>query len=163
VIDLRFPTALQMMLTLAYAEEQGRGQMTSAQLATGLGSTASLVRKLLVPLRESGLIVSALGKTGGVRLARKARAITLREIYRSVTEEKKLFAARPDVPHLCIISSNVEHFFEGLAGDAEAAVLGMLGRRTLHTSLQQLLALQGGHPERGSALKPGSLGRASRT
>jgi Rrf2 family transcriptional repressor of oqxAB len=141
MIDIRFPTALQMLLTLAHAERQGYGRMTSAQLANGLGSTASLVRKLLVPLGRDGLVSSTLGKTGGVQLARPARSITLREIYASVTDDKKLWAARV-VPHICDVSSHVEEFFEALAEDAEASVLDVLGSRTLEQSLDELMALK---------------------
>ena len=143
MIDIRFPTALQMMLTLAYAEKGGRPLMTSAQLANGLGSTSSLVRRLLVPLGRHGLVRSSLGKAGGVRLARPAAQIRLSEIYKSVNGDKPLLAPRTDVPHLCDISSHVEVFFAGLASDAEDAVLGMLGQRTLDESLDQLLALKG--------------------
>ena len=142
MIDIRFPTALQMMLTLAYAEQQGHALMTSAQLANGLGSTASLVRKLLVPLGRDGLVRSTMGKTGGVRLARPAREITLGEVYLSVTGEKKLLPARPDVPHLCDISSRVEQYFQSLSSDAEEAMLDLLRRRTLDQSLTELLALK---------------------
>ncbi len=142
MIDIRFPTALQMMLTLANAEQEGGGLMTSAQLANGLGSTSSLVRKLLVPLGRDKLVRSTLGKTGGVRLARGAHDITLREIYTSVTEDKRLWVARPDVPHLCDVSSHVEDFFQTLAGEAQEAVLSMLGQRTLEGSLSELLALK---------------------
>lgn len=140
--DIRFPTALQMMLTLAYAHQQGVPMMTSGQLANGLGSTSSLVRKLLVPLGRDKLVRSTMGKSGGVQLAKPAGDITLGAIYTSVTGDKKLWIARPDVPHLCEVSSNVEAFFQTLAGDAERAVLSTLEGRTLADSLSELLALK---------------------
>jgi len=142
VIDIRFPTALQMMLMLANAHQGGYAKMTSAQLAYGLGSTSSLVRRLLVPLGRDGLVRSALGKSGGVALARPAGEITLREIYRSVVGEKHLLAGRPGVPHLCDVSSHVEDYFQSLAAEAERAVIDMLGRRTLAQSLEELLAIK---------------------
>ncbi|GAC1446935.1 MAG: Rrf2 family transcriptional regulator [Vulcanimicrobiaceae bacterium] len=142
VIDTRFPTALQMLLTLANAERTGYAMMTSAQLAYGLGSTASLVRRLLVPLGRDGIVRSSLGKNGGIALARPADTIALSEIYRSVVGEKHLMVARPDVPHLCDVSSHIEVYFDSLASEAEDAVGGMLGNRTLAQSLDELLALK---------------------
>lgn len=142
VTDTRFPTALQMLLTLANAERNGFALMTSTQLAYGVGSTASLVRRLLVPLGRDGIVRSSLGTSGGVGLARAAERIVLSEIYRSVVGEKHLMVARPNVPHLCDVSSHVEAFFESLAADAEDAVVAMLGKRTLARSLDELLALK---------------------
>ncbi|GAC1624721.1 MAG: Rrf2 family transcriptional regulator [Vulcanimicrobiaceae bacterium] len=142
MIDTRFPTALQMLLTLANAERTGYAMMTSAQLAYGLGSTASLVRRLLVPLGRDGIVRSSLGKNGGIALARPADTIALSEIYRSVVGEKHLMVARPDVPHLCDVSSHIEAYFDSLASEAEDAVVEMLGNRTLAQSLDELLALK---------------------
>ena len=58
--------------------------LTSSQLAVGVGSVASLVRKLLAQLAKDGLVTGVAGRSGGVRLARPASEITLAEIYRSV-------------------------------------------------------------------------------
>jgi Rrf2 family transcriptional repressor of oqxAB len=142
MIDIRFPTALQMMLTLANSERNGITRVTSTQLAYGLGATPSLVRKLLVPLGRDHLVRSSLGKTGGVGLARPASEIPLREIFLSVTEKKRLWIARPNVPHRCDVSSHIEEYFGHLTGEAERAVLEMLGRRTLAESLDEVLALK---------------------
>ena len=140
--DIRFPTALQIMLTLANSERLGHPLVTSAHLAKGVGSTASLVRRLLVPLGHHGMVRASLGKSGGVRLARPALNITLGDIYRSVVGEKQLLAARAEVPHLCDVSGRIEGYFESLAADADEAVISMLRRRTLEESLNELLALK---------------------
>ena len=110
----------------------------SARLAAGIGVNPSFVRKLLVPLVRDGLARSLEGKNGGTHLGRPSAEITLRDIYRSVMGTKKLWIPRPDVPHRCLVSSNVESFFEALADDAEEAVLGLLATRTLHQSLEEL-------------------------
>ncbi len=140
--DIRFPTALQIMLTLANAERLGQPLVTSAQLANGVGSTASLVRRLLVPLAHGGMIRASYGKNGGIRLSRSANDITLGDIYRSVVGDKQLLVARANIPHRCEVSSRVERYFGSLAADADEAVIGMLRRRTLESSLNELLALK---------------------
>ena len=101
MIDVRFPTALQLMLNLALAHAEGVAQLSSTQLAGSLGTNPSLVRKLLRPLAIAGLVRSSFGRDGGIRLGRPAEAITLRDIYSAVLGEKSLWARRA-VPHLSL-------------------------------------------------------------
>ncbi len=93
MLDYRFPTALQMVLSVAMAEQMGE-RSTSAILAYGLEANPSFIRKLMVPLTRDGIIVSTLGRNGSIHLGRPADKITLRDIYLSVIEDKKLWASR---------------------------------------------------------------------
>lgn len=94
MIDIRFPTALQLMLTLVLAEAEGVERLSSSQLASGLGANPSFVRKLLLPLADAGLVDAALGRDGGICLGRQADKITLRDIYRAVIGDKSLWVTR---------------------------------------------------------------------
>ena len=138
MIDVRFPTALQIMLSLALAEQNGISQLSSAELAKSLGANPSFVRKLIVPLVQDKLLRSQMGKTGGVRLARPAAEITLRDIYGVVVADSKIWAPRTGIPHRCLVSSNVQGYFEELIDDAQDAILSMLGQRTLLEVLTEL-------------------------
>jgi Rrf2 family transcriptional repressor of oqxAB len=138
MIDVRFPTALQIMLSLALAEQQSIPHLSSSQLAESLGANPSFVRKLLVPLVQSKLLCSQMGKAGGVRLARPAGEITLRDIYRVVVAGTKIWAPRTGIPHRCLVSSNVQGYFEELIDDAQESILSMLGQRTLLQALKEL-------------------------
>ena len=140
MIDVRFPTALQLMLNLALAHAEGVAQLSSTQLAGALGTNPSLVRKLLSPLANAGLVRSSFGRDGGIRLGRPPDAITLREIYGAVLGEKSLWAPRA-VPHQCLVSSNVERYFVDLAAEADDAVLRTLEHKTLADSLSELRIL----------------------
>ncbi len=142
MIDIRFPTTLQMMLNLALAEDEDVGLVTSADLARSLGANASLVRKLLVPLTQAGLVTSSLGHTGGVRLARPAAQISLRDVFEAIAGNKPLWTPRPDVPSVCVVSSNIEDYFTSIASAAEQAVLASLGANTLADGLAELRTLQ---------------------
>ena len=141
MIDLRFPTALQIVLGIQIAEDDGV-RCTSQKLAESLGVTASFVRRLLVPLTRDGIVESSLGKHGGVRLGRSPESITLRQIYCCVTDDKRLWIARPDVPCRCVASANIGEFFECVADEAEALVLEMLGRRTVADSVAEIRTLE---------------------
>ncbi|VTM90692.1 iron-responsive transcriptional regulator [Raoultella ornithinolytica] len=111
MLDYRFPTALQMVLSVAMAEQLGQ-RSTSAILAYGLEANPSFIRKLMVPLTRDGIIVSTLGRNGSIHLGRPAESITLRDIYVSVIEDKKLWASRPDVPARCVVSANACWYFQ---------------------------------------------------
>ena len=103
--------------------------LTSSQLAVGVASVASLVRKLLAQLAKDGLVTGVAGRSGGVRLARPASEITLAEIYRSVMQGGPLWSARKDIPHRCIVSTHMDDFFAKLTSDAETAMLVSLSGR----------------------------------
>ncbi|MBK5407818.1 Rrf2 family transcriptional regulator [Pseudomonas sp. TH34] len=141
MIDVRFPTALQMMLSLALAQAEGVERLSSAQLAVGVESNPTFVRRLLVPLIQAGLVHSTMGRDGGVSLGVDATAITLRDIYKVSMGGKKLWVGRSDIPHRCLVSCNVERFFGNLADEVDESVSRLLGGRTLADALQELRSL----------------------
>jgi Rrf2 family transcriptional repressor of oqxAB len=138
MVDVRFASALQAMLSLALAQREGADLLTSSELAAGLATNPSLVRRLTAPLLHAGLLVSAKGKLGGLALAKPAREITLADVYRATLRDKKLLAARECVPHRCVVSTNLEPFLAELSSEMEDAVLAGLGARTLADALAEL-------------------------
>ncbi|CUY62828.1 Transcriptional regulator [Serratia marcescens] len=83
MLDFRFPTALQMVLSVAVAEKQGM-RSTSATLAAALEANPSFIRKLMVPLTKDGIIVSTLGRNGALSTsaARRKRSPCGTSIWR---------------------------------------------------------------------------------
>ena len=142
MINLRFSTALQMVLSVALADKDGF-RCTSRTLAEGLGTNASFIRKLLIPLTREGMIVAAIGKGGGLHLGRAAEQITLRDLYLAMMEDKRILVAREDIPTRCRISANINEFFAEVATDAETAMLDALAGRNIADSLAELLRLDG--------------------
>jgi len=141
MLDYRFPTALQMVLSVAISEEQGK-RSTSSTLGSGAEANPSLIRKLMVPLTREGIFVTTLGRNGSIHLARPADQITLCDIYMAVSQEKKLLNSRPDMKKpCCIVSANVCWYFKKIANDAEQASLKVLAQ---HTVADALLALKQG-------------------
>lgn len=138
MLDLRFPTALQAMLSLALAREQGVARLSSGDLAEGLSANPSLVRKLTGQLAAHGLVTTTLGKSGGVALAKTPEAISLADIYVASTAGKSLWTARQDIPHRCVVSSNIESFFSDLASETDVAVKATLAKTTLAGALAEL-------------------------
>jgi Rrf2 family transcriptional repressor of oqxAB len=161
MLDLRFSTALQIMLSLALAEDYDVDSVTSAHLAEGLGASASFVRKAVVPLVRDGLIASTMGKHGGLRLGRPARDISLRDIYAIGTGEKRLWSARSDVPARCLVSSNIENFFDRLSLGADDLIAKWLAKQTLADALAIVRELDGG--QTSPEFIPGALSRGHGT
>jgi Rrf2 family transcriptional regulator, repressor of oqxAB len=147
MIDLRFSTALQMVLSVALADQDGF-RCTSRTLAEGLATNPSFIRKLLIPLTREGMIVASIGKGGGLHLGRAPEQITLRDIYLAVMEHKKILVARADIPAQCRISTNINAFFAEVATDAETAMLDALGRRNIADSLAEVLRLDASRMKR---------------
>ena len=141
MIDVRFPTALQMMLSLALAQAEGTERLSSAELAEGVDSNPTFVRRLLVPLIQAGLVRSTMGRDGGVSLGVDATAITLGEIYKATLGDKRLWTGRSDIPHRCVVTRNVERFFGNLTDEVDESVLHSLSRRTLADALLELHTL----------------------
>jgi Rrf2 family transcriptional repressor of oqxAB len=141
MLDVRFSRSLKAMLLLGHAEEEGRPVLSSAQLARSLDTNPSLVRKMMVPLINDGLVASIKGRSGGVRLGRPAEQITLGEIYRSSLGNKPLWAPRPEGPRECLVTNHSAEYFLRLTHETEAAVLGALAGRRLADSLDELRAI----------------------
>src|SRR5260370_2735892 len=110
MIDLRFSTALQMVLSVALADKDDF-RCTSRTLAEGLGTNASFIRKLLIPLTREGMIVAAIGKGGRLHLGRAAEQITLRDLYLAAMECKRMLVPRESTPARCGLIASINNFF----------------------------------------------------
>ncbi|KQV83824.1 Rrf2 family transcriptional regulator [Rhizobium sp. Root1220] len=141
MIDTRFSTALQIVISVAVNQE-AEIRTTSQSLARGLDTSASFVRKLLLPLNDSGILISSVGGKGGIRLGRSRNEILLSEIYAAVTGEKKIWATRHDIPHEGLVGENIGDLSEYLCDRAEQAVVDMLGSVTVGDSIAELRRLE---------------------
>ncbi|MHB1958896.1 MAG: RrF2 family transcriptional regulator [Acidobacteriaceae bacterium] len=79
--NLRFSTAIEALALMATEPEKFH---TSHALATALATNPVVVRRLLSVLSRAGLVTSAKGPSGGTHLAKSAKQITLRDIYRAL-------------------------------------------------------------------------------
>lgn len=137
-MDLRFTSSLQIMLSLAYAEVLDEVPLPSAQLAIGLGVPASFVRKLVTPLAKAQLVYATMGKNGGIRLAREAKNIQLSEIFDAIFAGTPVWSMRNDIPHRCLVTSQITNFVSELSSNAYAVIKQTLGTWTLEDALHRL-------------------------
>ena len=128
-MNTRYATVLHIMVVIGSAE---RGTKTCSRwIAESLKTNPSLVRRLLRPLREAGLVETEEGREGGVWLSRDARKISLLEIY-DATEQGPLLGINPkQVNPGCPVSKGVKPAVDAVYGEVEEQVRRTLRRRTL--------------------------------
>ena len=136
MVDVKFATSLQIMLSLGVQAREHDSLATSQQLAATLGTNPALVRKLLIPLAQAGLVETFKGKTGGVRIAKSPKQITLREIYEA-SVEKNIACARETSRSDCPVGACMKTVFTGIVTGMEKALGAHLETKTLQHVLNQ--------------------------
>lgn len=139
--DVRFPTALQAMLSLALAKANNVARLSSASLAAGTGTHPTLMRRLLGDLADAGLLVASKGRDGGVALAQPESDILLADIHAAVTRDKGLWRPREDIPHRCIVSTHMTDYFGKIDAEASTAARAVLQRHSLADALDEIRAM----------------------
>lgn len=89
----------------AAARHCGGARVSAAQLAEETGLPAPTVQKLVSRLTAAGLLRSARGAGGGLKLARPAAAITLADIVEAVEGPIALTACVEQGRHDCTLES----------------------------------------------------------
>jgi Rrf2 family protein len=87
--NTRFATGVHILVLLAAEPDT---LQTSTNLAEHLKTNPVVVRRVLSSLQRADLILSHKGPTGGSRLAKPAKSISLADIYKAV-ESNPLFYA----------------------------------------------------------------------
>jgi DNA-binding IscR family transcriptional regulator len=95
-ISSRFAVAVHILTLL----ETGRGEpLTSEYVAGSVNTNPAVVRRILSMLARAGLTHARLGAGGGSVLARPAAEISLRDVYRAVECEERLFSLHHERPN----------------------------------------------------------------
>ncbi len=122
--NTRFATGVHILVLLAAEPDS---LQTSTSLAEHLNTNPVVVRRVLSSLQRADLILSQKGPTGGSRLAKPTKAITLADIYKAV-ESNPLFytpAASNGVP------GKVNSVLDKVFSSAKSCVITELQSTTL--------------------------------
>ena len=139
MVDYRFSTSLHIMLALAYmARRDPERLVSSSELASSTKSNPTLIRQLLVPLNEAGLIKTYRGKNGGVALAKDAKEVSLRQIYEA-SFNSKLMLSRGGGNENCPIGSNIHCVFDHVMGQMEDVLMSHLDDKNLAELLETFI------------------------
>jgi len=124
----RFATAVHILTLLAHEADEA---LTSEYIAGSVNTNPVVIRRLLMRLAEAGLVTSTPGTTGGSRLARDARRITLRDVFHAV-ETPALFGRHSQQPNpKCPVGREVVRVLHPHFDAAEEAALGRLGKTSI--------------------------------
>ena len=118
--NCRFAFAVHVLSSLALHPE---GAMNSEQLAQTVNTNPVVIRRLLLDLRDGGLIETQRGPGGGARLARPAADISLAQIFRAASGDFTLFGDHPNEPaQCCPVGRGIKAVLEGVARKAVQCV-----------------------------------------
>src|SRR5258707_4144894 len=95
----RLTIAIHALAWLALAQQRGRGQLTSDQVAASINTNPVIIRRSLGDLRRAGLVSARRGAGAGWSLTRRPEDITVLEVYDAV-ELEPLLAMHHAEPNL---------------------------------------------------------------
>ena len=139
-MNRRFTLAVHMLGVIADHELRCGEPATSEQMAERINTNPVVVRRILSDLRDAGLVETKRGVGGGVWLARKPEAISLRDVYEAVEADTELLALHPNPPsRSCSTAVNIEDYLRQVYGEAEEALKRKLATVTVADLTRELM------------------------
>ncbi|MEM9691005.1 MAG: Rrf2 family transcriptional regulator [Myxococcota bacterium] len=115
---------------LGFLTSQRGRPLTSEQMAATYGTSPVVLRRVLILLRQAGLVETRRGVGGGSTLARDPAEINLREVYEIVNESTEILRRYPsNVSGLA--APVMAEFVNELYAEAERAMLEKLASVTV--------------------------------
>jgi Rrf2 family protein len=124
--NTRFSTGVHALVLLAL---EPTALQTSETIAGMLATNPVVIRRVFSMLRQAELVVSHKGPSGGSQLARPAREITLKDIYRALEPSAVFHEASVTGASADLVTKELARAFKA----AEAGMMEALGETTLHT------------------------------
>ena len=122
----RFAISIHALTLLAANNEP----LTSAAIASSVDTNPVVIRRTMAGLRAHGLVKSKPGAHGGWRLLRAPDRIALREVYRSLGEDR-LLSVHSHPNKNCPIGGRITGPLKNVFDQAETELEKSLGRRTV--------------------------------
>ncbi|MFC7672854.1 Rrf2 family transcriptional regulator [Mycolicibacterium sp. GCM10028919] len=126
--NTQFAVAVHVLTYLADADVPG--PVSSDELAASVNASPVYVRRVLTPLRRSGIVTSTPGAHGGWVLTRPAETITLAEIWRLVQGDDPVLGLHGPNPR-CPTGVGVNRALAALDRELADAVEARLGEVTV--------------------------------
>lgn len=116
------------MAGLAFYRER---HITSADLASTVNATPSVVRQVLSSLSKQGLVVTTEGRNGSCTLGRNPEQITLLDVYRAVDPPAVFAIHGYPVKPSCVVSSSIKQVTGDVLAKAQQAFEVSLKKRSV--------------------------------
>ncbi|MBQ7680531.1 MAG: protein-ADP-ribose hydrolase [Butyrivibrio sp.] len=147
-ISGRLALAIHILLYVDYFSEKER--VTSDALAASTNVNSVIVRKLLLQLRDAGLIRAKRGM-GGIRLLVPLSEISMYDVYRAVeaVSRKGLFRVHEQANPLCPVGRNIQFLLGPRFAEAQESMEEELKGCNLEQLQQELRNREEAIPEDG--------------
>lgn len=124
--------ALRSLINLGIAAEVGRSLVQVSELADSEQLPVKFLEQILQALKEAGFVVSARGKFGGYRLAKKPSEITIGQVVRLIDGPLAPIGCVSQTAYEKCTCPDEEHCgLRMLMLDVRNAIAGILDRYTL--------------------------------
>ena len=134
-MDTKFSVALHILTMIS----ESKDTLSSQALAESVGTNASYIRKVIVLLKNAGLIQSQQGKTG-YQLSKSPKDITLLNIYFATQEVSHIsfFPVHQNSNPDCPVGKHIQAAVSPLFASAEAQLEKELAQQTLEDVIDNL-------------------------
>ena len=126
-VNTQFSIAVHVLAGIANHE----GIVTSEDLARSVNTNPAFVKRILSKLSKASLIRTFSGKSGGSELARKAKDITLRDVYSAIQAPKAFAIHEYPVSRGCEVSANIKPILCDVLASSQSSFEKELERTTI--------------------------------
>ena len=141
----RFAVAVHVLTLMAWSDEEC---LKSDQMAVSVNTNPVVIRRMLCELAEDKLVISHTGSTGGTRLARSPRQISLLDVYRAV-ESTEVFSLHPKHPDRdCPVGSSIGAVLKEVRTEIDSAIEQVLAGITIDDIVLRLKPHRHTHEEK---------------
>lgn len=131
--NTKLSVAIHTLALLALKEGES---LTSQRIAKSVDTNPVVIRRILCALHEAGLVHCCVGKSGGAKLAKSPKNVTLLDVYRAIDDEP-LFAQHSENKS-CGVSCCLKRELGRVFNDAQGAMAGRLKKTTLAQVLKTI-------------------------
>ena len=128
-VNIQFSIAVHILAGLACGCD--KGGVTSGRLAESVNTSPSFVRRVLAKLSKAGLAETAAGKAGACWLAKRAKDISLLDIYKAVDAPRAFSIHCYDEQKSCPVSCHIKAALEKALEKTQKAMEKSLAETSL--------------------------------
>ncbi|MGQ2286933.1 Rrf2 family transcriptional regulator [Leuconostoc suionicum] len=112
--------------------------LSSKKIADSIGSNASVVRGLMVDLREAGLITTHQGSATPL-LSKKTTHISIYDVYIAISMDHNLLHIDPKTNPDCIVGGNIQSTLNEIYEDVEMNAYNRMKQITIANVIDGIL------------------------
>ena len=148
--NCRFAFAVHILSVLALKENEG---VTSDALAGSVNTNPVVIRRIVSALQQAGLVATAKGARGGVKLALSPENISLGAVHRAMGSPTSFAGHRHEPNQCCKVGRNIVLVLNEVFASVQAALDDALTRRSI-ADVVATISLESEAPPRAKKVSP---------